>query len=530
LFVEAVMVSPRIRWFTLLTFIFIAILVAALALGYYSYNMATRMVARSQESLETSNRLVGLKLIDRIEKVIIDSDRTLFRMVRLDDPREFKELWQRIVRISPVVQTVAVFDEDQKLVHLVSKLRRSKLKSFRRIFIQQIVPDMELPALRINAHKHLHKIYRKRPYLISYIRRHTSMGDYYIALNMNIKYLVNDVFREEFSELEESRYVAVLDESEKAIYGRPVPPEGGFIFEDRFPTTLYRWRLQIAPREVVSLREEAQERRTFNLVLVAVAVGVILVGMMVFLVAVRMEARANQLKSEFISNVTHELKTPLSLIRMFAELLALGRTADSKTSKEYAEIITRESDRLTRLIDNVLDFARIERGKAAYEFTQGNLTTVVERGVDLVRYRADQGGIRLQTEIEPGLPDTLLDENAMTLLLLNLLENALKYGSGEGGEIVVSLGRNDGQLKLRVSDQGAGIPREEISHIFDRFYRAKDARSNTARGSGIGLSLVKHIAEAHGGKVRVTSDLGKGATFEVNIPIREETIKISVRK
>ena len=516
------MVLPS-RWFSLLTLIFLAIMVAALALGYYSYHAVSRLATRSEESLESSNRVVGLKLIDRVEKVIIDSDRMLFRMVRLDDPREFKELWRRIVRISPVVETVVVLDEHRQLVHLVSKLRKSRLLGFRRVFLNKIVQDMDLSKLRLNAHKHLHKTYEGRSYLISYIRRRSSGRDYYIALNMNLPYITGDIFRDEFKELEDTRFIAVLNEAGRAIFGRSVPSDGTFVFVERFPTTLYQWRLQIAPTEVGALRREVRARRTYNIVLVGGAIGVILIGMMVLLLAIRKEAHANRLKSEFISNVTHELKTPLSLIRMFGELLSLGRTNDAKTTREYAEIITRESDRLSRLIDNVLDFARIERGKPAYEFHLGNLRTVVERGVDLCRYRAEQGGIALHTEIEADLPDTLLDENAMTLVLLNLLENALKYGiTEEKGEIRVQLGHRDEVLKLTVSDQGPGIPRDELPRIFDRFYRAKAVRSQPARGSGIGLSLVKQITMAHGGRVIAKSDLGKGASFEVTIPVRGE--------
>lgn len=500
-----------------------AILVAALALGYYSYQAVSRLAARSEETLESSNKLMGVKLIDRVEKVIIDSDRTLFRMVRLEDPTEFKELWRRIVRISPVVETVVVLDERQQVVHLVSKRRKSKLVRFREVFLRSIVKDMELSRLRLDAHKHLHKAYDGRSYLISYIRRRSSGRDYYIALNMNLPHITGEIFKEEFGELEETRFVAVLNETGKVIYGQSVPAYGSFVFVERFPTTLYQWRLQIAPREVTSLRREARARRTYNVVLIGVSIGVILLGMLVLLVAVRKEAHANRLKSEFISNVTHELKTPLSLIRMFGELLSLGRSTDSTTTREYAEIIMRESDRLARLIDNVLDFARIERGKVAYDFQAGNLTTVVERGVDLCRYRAGQKDVSLTLEIEPNLPDTLLDENAMTLVVLNLLENAFKYGASQGGDIFVGLGQDGRELRLTVADKGPGIPRDEVPMIFDRFYRARAVRSKATRGSGIGLSLVKQITTAHGGRVQVTSEPGKGSTFEVTIPIRLET-------
>jgi len=513
------------RWFSPLSLIILAILVAAMALGYFSYHAANRIAARSEESLESSNRLLGLKLIDRIEKVIIDSDRTLFWMVRLDDPREFKELWRRIVSISPVVDTVIVLDDKLEPIHFVSQLPKPALDRLRKL-LGQIVKDTELRSLPPYTHKHLHKYYGQTPYLISYIRQRSGGRDYYIALNMNLPYLTNDIFREEFRELVDTHHIAVRDEHGRAIYGSPAPAGSPFVYEERFPTTLYLWRLQITPREVKGIRSEARAQRTYNIVLVGIAVAVIVVGMLVLLVAVRKERRLNELKSEFISNVTHELKTPLTLIRMFGELLGLGRGGGGGTTqREYAEIIMRESDRLTRLIDNVLDFARIERGKAAYAFSQGSLGTVVDRVVDLCHYRAEQAGISLTTAIDPELPETQLDEDAMTLLLFNLVENAIKYGvDGSGrGEVVVALSHDleHRQVQLRVSDRGPGIPKEEQNRIFERFYRAKAARSGgSVRGSGIGLSLVKHIAEAHGGRVRVESELGKGSTFEVTLPVR----------
>jgi two-component system, OmpR family, phosphate regulon sensor histidine kinase PhoR len=511
------------RYFSPLSFLIVAIMVAALTLGYYSYHTGRRIAAKREESVETSNRVVGLKLIDRLEKVIIDSDKILFQMVRLDDPREFVELWRRIVRESPLVDTVVVLNEHCEVVHFFSKQTKADLKSFRKLFMQRILPDMKLDSLPPYTHKHLHTLYNEAPHLISFIKQRSLGEDYFVALNMNLPYITSEIFNEEFGELVSSKYIAVLDDRGKIIYGTPADTYDPFVFEERFPTTLYLWRLQITPREVKVLRQDARAQGRYNLVLVIIAVSIILIGILVLLIAVRKERKANRLKSEFISNVTHELKTPLSLIRMFGELLALGRASGRETTREYAEIIIRESDRLTRLIDNVLDFARIERGKAAYQFTMGNLATVVERGVDLCHYRAEQIGAVIKTEIETGLPETLLDENAMTLLLLNLIENALKYGSEGGGEIAVILRKQGGRLVLTVADHGPGIPKEEQTLIFERFYRAKAVRSKPTRGSGIGLSLVKHIAEAHGGQVRVESELGKGALFEVFIPLREES-------
>jgi len=516
--------SARTRWFIPLVLAIAAIMIATLVLGYYGYHAASRMVAKSEESLEKSNRVVGQKLIDRIERTIIDTDRTLFQMVRLEDPLEFRELWQRIVRTSPLVETVIVLDEDLDVVHLVSHLGRSPLQEFNKIFFQRIVRVMDLPLLRPNAHRHLHRNLEGKDYLISYIRRRQAGREYFIALNINLRHIIHEILKEEFQELEESKFIAILGEARQVVYGRPTSETGALVFEGRFPTTLYRWRLHIASKEVRALRRQARTRRILNLALVGTADGLLLLGMLTLLIAVRKERRANALKNEFISNVTHELKTPLSLIRMFGELLALGRTASPDTAREYAEIITRESDRLTRLIDNVLDFANIERGRAAYDFEQGHLATVVERAVDLVRYRADQHGVVVSTEVAPDLPRVMLNEDAMILLLLNLLENALKYGvEGDQGELTVSLRRAGEALSLQVADQGPGIPQEEVGRIFARFFRGKAARARSSRGSGIGLSLVQHIARSHGGDVTVKSILGKGTVFEVTIPLMNET-------
>src|SRR5262245_14859048 len=161
----------------------------------------------------------------------------------------------------------------------------------------------------------------------------------------------------------------------------------------------------MAPREADRIAAEAKARRASDITLIALMVTTLLGGIGFLLYAIRKERRANQLKSDFISNVSHELKTPLSLIRMFSELLALGKLKTPEKGKEYAEIITREAERLARLIDNVLDFARIERGKAAYDFKMGDLAEVVARAVDVYRYRLEREGVRLKTEIPEALPE-----------------------------------------------------------------------------------------------------------------------------
>lgn len=510
---------PKIPGITPLLFLISAIMVAAAILASYSYRSVDQLAARTEESVATSNRVLGLKLIDRIESKVIDNDLTFFTLVNLDDPREFMELWRRIIRVSPAVESVAILDDQREVQRFVAKLAPAERRWFRKVLVTHLVPDMALAKLPRDTHKHLHVRYRGRTYLLSYIRRHSEGRDYFIVLSMNVQYLLREFFVQELKHVAKGRSIAVIDEDGAVLHGSPVATaESKLVFEDRFPTTLYKWRLQIAPKDIGALRKETETRSLLHFAIVGVAAAVILLGMFAVVVAMVKQRRVNELKSEFIANVSHEFKTPLSLIRMFGELLALGRAGTDRT-QEYAEIITRESDRLTALIDNVLDFARIERGKAAYEFSRGDLAPVVSRAVELLRYRCEQAGVDLQTEIPETLPEVSFDHSAMTLLLLNLVENALKYGAQNGGEIRVALRREGLRLVLIVADEGPGIPHEEQRKVFDRFYRGESAGRTGSRGSGIGLSLVKHIAEAHGGSVKLQSELGKGAVFEVSIPI-----------
>jgi two-component system phosphate regulon sensor histidine kinase PhoR len=302
----------------------------------------------------------------------------------------------------------------------------------------------------------------------------------------------------------------------RPVYGVP-QPQTPFLYEASFGKTLYAWRVQIIPRNVDELRAQADTERLLGVLLIPVSTVIIAVGLGVVWLSVRSERRTSQLKSDFIANVSHELKTPLSLIRMFGELIATGKHKGEGSAREYAGIITRESERLTHLIDNVLDFARLERGKASYNFAEGRLEEVVERALDVCRYRLEKERLRLRTDVESGLPVVRMDEDAMTLVLLNLVDNAVKY-AGDGGEVWVGLGRAPGGVALAVRDRGTGIAPDEQARIFERFYRAGSARARNVRGSGIGLSLVKHIAEAHGGRVEVESKPGQGATFTVFVP------------
>lgn len=493
------------------------VLAAAIALGTYGFRYAAQLAEASEQSLVKSNRLLGQQTIERIDDVIVDSDRSLFELVDLDHPSDFARNWNYIVKVSPAIDSAFLLDDE---LHVLPNGYVSKQKgdAFRALFLRKILPDLAPKLSHLKQHEHLHKEYDGRDYLLSFIRKQNNDRDYYVVLNVSIDYVKNHLFPEVLNPLLDKVALCVRDQHGGIQYGGDVGRPGKFLFEKSFPTTLYLWRLQMAPPDAARMISEERVRRRSEFMLITMMLATILAGIGFLFYATWKESRANQLKSDFISNVSHELKTPLSLIRMFGELLAMGKLKTPEKGQEYADIITREAERLSRLIDNVLDFARMERGPVAYEFQPGRLDEVVERSLDVYRHRLEREGFKLVTKIDADLPETLIDENAMTLLLLNLLENAVKYGRGE---VAVYLTRQGNQLRLVVGDQGPGIPYEEHKRIFDRFYRTRQARGTNVRGSGIGLSLVKHIAEAHGGTVTVDSEPGKGAAFIVDIPLVE---------
>ena len=225
-----------------------------------------------------------------------------------------------------------------------------------------------------------------------------------------------------------------------------------------------------------------------------------------------------RLKSDFVSNVSHELRTPLSLIRLYAETLEMGRLTSPEKYQEYYRIIRKESERLTALINNILDFSRIEAGRKEYDFRETDMSELVHNTLDSYRYQLEQSGFQFEEKIDE-VPPMRVDREAMARSLLNLVNNALKY-SQDRKYIGVNLYRDNGSVKLEVVDQGIGIPHQEQQKIFEKFYRVGDPLVHNTKGSGLGLSLVRHIVQAHGGEVAVDSAPGQGSKFTIVLPVK----------
>jgi signal transduction histidine kinase len=234
--------------------------------------------------------------------------------------------------------------------------------------------------------------------------------------------------------------------------------------------------------------------------------------------SVSKEMALAKMKSDFVANVSHELRTPLSLIRLYAETLEMGRLTSPEKYQEYFCTIRKESERLSALINNILDFSRIEAGKKEYAFREADLAELVRNTLDSYRFQIEQNGFTFEENIANDLPPVRVDREAIARSLLNLVNNALKYSKREK-YLGVNLYRANGAVKLEVIDHGIGIPPSEQPKIFEKFYRVGDPLVHDTKGSGLGLALVRHIVEAHGGKVWVESEPGQGSRFTIALPL-----------
>ena len=264
------------------------------------------------------------------------------------------------------------------------------------------------------------------------------------------------------------------------------------------------------------------DRWVFQSLLILGVLSVLMIGGLVLTYrSVNKQVALARLKSDFVSNVSHELRTPLALIRLYAETLELGRITTQEKKHEYYGIIRKESERLTALINNILDFSRIEAGKKEYDFRETDIAELVRNTLDSYRFQIEQQGFALEEQIDPGIPRVRVDREAIARALVNLVNNALKYSDNEKF-LGVRLYRDNAVLKLEVSDRGIGIERNEQTRIFEKFYRTCDPLVHNTKGSGLGLSLVRHITHAHGGQVEVESTPGRGSKFTMSLPLVQQ--------
>jgi signal transduction histidine kinase len=274
------------------------------------------------------------------------------------------------------------------------------------------------------------------------------------------------------------------------------------------------WGIVAEARDPDAAAQANTGRRRLLLGILLLVGGVLVFGSLATVRLVRRELRIAQLQSDFAATVSHEFRSPLTGIRQLAEMLLAGRAAeDEGRRRRYYELISKECDRLTRLVENVLDFSRMEDGRKEYRVGRIETGEWLRELAGVAEQRR-----RVDVDLEAELPAVEGDRESLSSAVLNLLDNAIKY-SQEDQPVRLQAHVSDGWLQIAVSDAGCGIEAAERKRIFDRFYRGSKAESGAAKGVGLGLALVKRIADTHGARVGVKSELGKGSTFTLSLKV-----------
>jgi signal transduction histidine kinase len=229
------------------------------------------------------------------------------------------------------------------------------------------------------------------------------------------------------------------------------------------------------------------------------------------------QIRLTRLKNDLIATVSHELKTPLTSIRVLTDTLLAGKLQDEVKAHEYLQLIARENVRLSRLIDSFLTFSRMERNKKKFEMRDVRPAEIAGDAVEAVRERYMSAGFALDVNTEPDLPVVLGDRDALVTVVINLLDNAWKYSQNDK-RVSLRTYAADSEVRFEVADHGIGLSRREVRRIFEKFYQVDRSLSREASGVGLGLSIVRFIVGAHGGRIDVTSKPGTGSTFTVCLP------------
>lgn len=366
----------------------------------------------------------------------------------------------------------------------------------------------------------------EQPYLVAYI--YLSKSDRHIVeavlgLELNLEQLKAQIFSQIVSNINfpENVAIAILDEKNKFIMGEAdkIMTEPAVLLMLRSPLDF--WRFGIFPTYNNPLMDEGNYQAYWKFWGIFLLCLIILSGSVWVIHNMRKQQILSLQKTTFISSITHELKTPLTSIKMFVDLLSKIKPLYAKPeAQKYLKVINDESERLTKLVDNILDYSKIERGVKKYHFEYEEIGSVIRTVVDTFCYQGQLHGFKIELDMDDPFQEVYIDRNAIIQALVNLLSNAIKYSPNKK-QVQIKVRRNCQLLNIQVRDRGIGIEKKKLKYIFDDFYRVEEGKAANIAGTGLGLALVKHIAEAHGGSVMVESIYGRGSTFILKLPINE---------
>jgi signal transduction histidine kinase/tetratricopeptide (TPR) repeat protein len=300
-------------------------------------------------------------------------------------------------------------------------------------------------------------------------------------------------------------------------------PSGSLIVRTDFKRNFPDWILEFYHQEPPLFETFLTSRRGIYFYMFLLIAGILVFGLFLTVRTVSHELELARMKSDFVSAISHEFKSPLTSIRQLAEMLHSGRVPSEERRQKYYDVLLEQSERLSLLTENVLNFAKMEEGRKEFVFEKTDIKSLLEDLVSSIQERVRHAGFEVQLEIENSLPLIMVDSETLIQAVNNVIDNAIKY-SGDVKKVEVRAFKKDRNAVITVQDFGVGIGKEEKDKIFERFYRGGDELTRTVKGSGLGLTLVKQIVDAHKGSVQVESEPGQGSTFSIKLPLEDTEI------
>jgi signal transduction histidine kinase len=497
---------------------FVGVLLPLLALSYMQYRSLAELQNKTKGAFKDNLRqgmiLVEQRLKQRLENLAAQTLNSVGTMDQMENHVA------DLKRSHPEVEDMFVFNS----------LDRQKTTAAQADILLQFEKSLMAENYLDADRKYLFAHGSQGTYLFHPLNQSTTVEQRAFAgVRLSKKFLTNDLLGRTIAETAGHAHeanpslaiaITVSDENNQVLFSNG-PAQQGYFFTSKFDRPFSNWKAGVGLKNT-NLDDLARDSFLHSAGASILVLLVLLVGIALTIRATDREARLAQAKSNFVSNVSHELKTPLSLLSLFSEILELGRVKNDEKKLEYYRIIRHESLRLNKMIDNILDFSKIEAGRKTYNFANRDLTEVIESVLASYRYQIANSGFDVQTKLQPDLPPVSIDRDAMAQAISNLLDNAIKY-SGKVKQVSIATKTLGSNLSIEIADRGIGIPRAEQAKIFDKFYRVGNGLVHDVKGSGLGLSLVKHIVEAHNGTISVESDVGTGSRFTILLPSTKVT-------
>jgi len=395
---------------------------------------------------------------------------------------------------------------------------------------QEIIPELRVRLGRffdLGSSPYFYaKVIGDTPYLIASVlvpKTENAGFSGIVGAKTDLEYLTGNVLEQliENMDFSEETHIVISSLDGRPLLGKkdPAGDQATFaaFFDDNFPP----WKIEFF-RSSTSGFAGMDLRKSFYFWTIVVLLIVLTFGAFLIMRTVSHEMGVIKMKSDFVSSVSHEFKTPLTSMRTLIERIQEGKVKDKSKINQYISVIAQDTDKLTRLVGNILDFSRMEEGKREFDFVETDVAQLVSYRVQEFQKDELRKDFSVQTLIQKDIPKLALDRESFSQALINLLDNAVKF-SPDKKEIQVHLHADEENVILEVRDKGIGIPPDEQDGIFEKFYQGKNALRQTVKGAGLGLTLVKHTVEAHGGRVSVKSKVGEGSTFSLVFPIHRES-------